>query len=142
MKAARENFVKSYTAGSPAGVEVLSLSFNAARKAPRHVHQEYVFSLALEGATRFDCGHCGTDHIVKPGDLLLTEAHEVYAAETIGKPPWRSVSLSITKEKLLSVLKSNGDGSAVNLPHYAQGAVSNPELRQTFTALFDSLTTE
>lgn len=121
------------------GVRTLAANFISEHNAPRHVHEEYVFGLAVEGATEIDCGHCGEKHVLQPNDLLLTEAHEVYSSRSLGKPPWRNFSLSISKEKLSLLLDSAADGKRINLPHFTKGAVKNDELRRLFLKLHDSL---
>lgn len=121
------------------GVRTLSMNFISRHNAPRHVHHEYVFGLGIEGAMEIDCGHCGQKHIVQPNDLLLTEAHELYSTRSLGKPPWRNFSLSISKEKLTFLLDSAYDGKRINLPHFTEGAVKNDVLRQLFIKLHESL---
>ena len=124
------------------GVRSQTRNFSDSWTSPRHVHHEYVFSLMIEGSTAVDCGHCGETHLVQPGDLLLTEAHEVYAGRALGKPPWRNFSLSVSNEKLVSLLDPASDGKRGALPHFAQGAINNDRLRRLFLKLLDSLTKE
>jgi len=40
-------------------VRTHAANFVSERDAPRRVHQEYVFGLAIAGAMEIDCGHCG-----------------------------------------------------------------------------------
>lgn len=134
-----ENWVKIQTASDLKGVRALTRNFVSEYAMPRHVHQEYVFSLAIKGATEFDCGHCGAAHVLQPNDLLLTEAHEVYASRTLGKPPWQYRSLSISKEKLASLLDFAADGKQFALPHFTHGTIKNAELRQSFLKAHESL---
>lgn len=134
-----QNWIKTLSVPRLEGVRTQTANFHSERDTPRHVHHEYVFSLAIEGATAFDCGHCGETHILQPNDLLLTEAHEVYASRTIGKPPWRNFSLGISKEKLSSLLDFAADGKRIQLPHFTRGAVKNDELRRLFLKLHNSL---
>ena len=121
------------------GVRTQTMNFISERETPRHVHHEYIFSLAMEGATEIDCVHCGETHILQPKDLLLTEAHEVYASRALGKPPWRNFSLSVSKEKLGLLLDSAYDGKQIRLPHFTKGAVKNNRLRRLFLKLHESL---
>lgn len=132
------DWIKTNSVSHLEGVRTLSTNFISEHNAPRHVHHEYVFGLAIEGATEIDCGHCGEKHIFQPNDLLLTEAHEVYSTRSLGKPPWRNFSLSISKEKLAFLLNSAYDGKRVNLPHFTKGAVKNNELRRLFLRLHES----
>ena len=133
------NWIKSQTIPHFAGVQVIASNFVAERSVPRHVHHGYNFSLAINGASKIDCGHCGETHVFKSGDLFLTEAHEVYAARTIGKPPWFGYTISISKELLAFLLNFASGGKQIALPHYAAGAVKNDELRRLFLELHDSL---
>lgn len=123
------------------GVRVLTTRFVVQREMPRHLHQEYVFGLAIKGAAEIDCGHCREKHIFQSGDLMFTQAHEVYASRTLGKPPWQNYSFSIEQKKLASLLEFAADGKQIELPHYIQGAVQNEQLRRLFLKLRDSLTT-
>lgn len=134
-----QDWIKTLAVPRLEGVRTQIANLYRIRETPRHVHHEYVFSLAIEGATAFDCGHCGETHVLEPNDLLLTEAHEVYASRTIGKPPWRNFSLGISKEKLSSLLDSAADGERIRLPHFTRGAVKNDELRRLFLKLHNSL---
>lgn len=134
-----QNWVKVLSVPHLEGVRTQTANFISGRESPRHVHHEYVFSLAIAGATAFDCGHCGATHILRPQDLLLTEAHEVYASRALGKPPWRNFSLSISKEKLGVLLNSAADGKQISLPHFTHGVVKNDELRRLFLKLHSSL---
>lgn len=109
---------------------------------PRHVHHDYVFSLAVKGATEIDCGHCGSTHIHNEGDLLLTEAHEVYAGRALGKPPWHTYTISISKDKLASLLDIAADGKQITLPHYSTGSVRNDTLRRLFLKLHESFASQ
>lgn len=137
-----ENWVKMRLASHLDGVKTRAANLTADHVAPRHVHQQYVFSLAVKGAWAMDCGHCRATHVFKGGDLLLTEAHEVYAGRTVGKPPWLNYSINISKEKLVSLLDFAADGKPIRLPHYAAGAVQNASLRRLFLALHDSVSDE
>ena len=134
-----EDWVKTQSIPQLNGVRIQTANYISQREMPRHVHQEYVFSLAIEGATEIDCGHCGEKHIFQRGDLLLTEAHEVYASRALGKPPWHHYSISISKEKLASLLDSAADGNQITLPHFTEGSVRNDDLRRLFLKLHDSL---
>lgn len=134
-----ENWVKIREAEHLSGVQILTANFATPRDSPRHVHHSYNFSLAVKGASEIDCGNCGETHVFKSGDLMLTEAHEVYAARALGKPPWLTRTISISKEKLVSLLDFAADGKQIALPHYTQGAVQNVELRRLFLKLHDSL---
>lgn len=134
-----KNWIKMLSVPHLEGVRTQIANLYSERETPRHVHHEYVFSLVIEGATAFDCGHCGETHVLQPNDLLLTEAHEVYASRTFGKPPWRNFSLAISKEKLSSLLDSAADGKRIQLPHFTRGAVKNDELRRLFLKLHNSL---
>lgn len=136
-----EGWVKIQEAEHLNGVRVLTTNFVEGREMPRHVHQEYVFGLAIKGATEIDCGQCGEKHILQSGDLMFTEAHEVYASRALGKPPWQNYSIGISKKKLGSLLEFAADGKQTELPHYIQGAVKSNELRRLFLKLRDSLTT-
>lgn len=121
------------------GVRTQTRNFVSALEAPRHVHHEYVFSLAIEGAIEIDCGHCNETHILQPNDLLLTEAHEVYSSRALGLPPWRNRSLSISKGRLSLLLDSAADGKQIQLPHFTRGAVRDDILRRSFLELHKSL---
>lgn len=136
---ASQDWIKMMSVPRLAGVTTLVANLRSERETPRHVHHEYVFSLAIEGATAFDCGHCGETHILQANDLLLTEAHEVYASRTVGKPPWRNFSLGISKEKLTSLRDSAADGKQIQLPHFTRGAIKNDGLRRLFLKLHNSL---
>ncbi len=137
-----KNWVKTQSVPHLDGVKTLAANFITERDAPRHVHQEYVFGLAIAGAMEIDCVHCGAAHVLQPNDLMLTEAHEVYSSRALGLPPWRFVSISVSKEKLKFFLDSAADGRQITLPHYARGAVKNNELRRLFLKLHDSLNDE
>ena len=86
-----------------------------------------------------DCGHCNETHVLRPNDLLLTEANEVYSSRALDNPPWRYFSLSISKEKLGLLLDSVADGKQIALPHFTRGAVRNDQLRRLFLKLHNSL---
>lgn len=133
-----QNWVKTQAVAEVEGVRIHSSNFISERNAPRHVHQEYVFGLAITGTMEIDCGHCGATHIVQPNDLMLTEAHEVYSSRALGLPPWRYVSISVSKEKLGLLLDTEG-GKEIKLPHFTQGAVKNDKFRSLFLKLHDSL---
>lgn len=134
-----KNWIKTQSAADLPGVRALTRNFVSEYAMPRHVHQEYVFSLAIKGATEFDCGHCGATHILQPNHLLLTEAHEVYASWTLGKPPWQFRSLSISKEKFGLLTKSVSDGKIITAPHFTHATIRNDEIRRLFLALHESL---
>jgi len=133
-----QNWIKILSVPHLEGVRTLTRNFISEGETPRHVHHEYVFSLAVEGATEFDCGHCGETHVLQPNDLLLTEAHEVYASRALGKPPWRYVSLSVSKEKL-NLLLDSAAGKQIGQLHFTRGAVKNDQLRRLFLKLHNSL---
>lgn len=135
---ADEDWVEARSNLRVEGVKARRANFVSKHRSPRHVHHEYVFSLAIAGATEIDCGHCNETHVLRPKDLLLTEAHEVYASRALGLPPWRSVAFSISKEKLGSLLDFDLDGKQTRLPHFTRGAVSDAKLRRRFIALYDS----
>jgi AraC-like DNA-binding protein/mannose-6-phosphate isomerase-like protein (cupin superfamily) len=136
-----KNWVKTQSFPHLEGVRTHAANFVAERNVPRHVHQEYVFGLAIEGAMEIDCGHCGETHIIEPNDLMLTEAHEVYSSRALGLPPWQFFSISVSKEKLGLLLDSDGGGE-ITLPHFTRGAVKNNKLRGMFLKLHDSLNKE
>lgn len=133
------NWVKTRAVPHLEGVRTLVMNFISEHNTPPHVHHEYVFGVMARGATEIDCGHCGEKHIFQTGDLLLTEAHEVYSSRALGKPPWQNFSLSISKEKLGLLLDFAHDGKRINLPHFTKGAVKNDELRRLFLNLHESL---
>jgi len=108
-----EDWVKIQRAEHLSGVQVLTTNFVTGRETPRHIHQDYAFGLAIKGASEIDCGHCGETHILKSGDLMLTEAHEVYSGRALGKPPWLSYIIRISKEKLASLLDFAADGKQI-----------------------------
>lgn len=137
-----ENWVKTWSVPHLEGVRTHASNFISQRNAPRHVHQEYVFGELTAGLIEIDCGHCGEKHIIQPGDLLLTEADEVYASSALGKPPWRYFSISVSKEKLGSILDSINPERKIALPHFTQGTVRNEEFRQRFLKLHNSLIDE
>jgi hypothetical protein len=124
-----ENWVKTQSVPHLDGVRTHASNFISERDAPRHIHQEYVFGLAIAGAMEIDCGHCGDTHILQPNDLLLTEANEVYSSRALGKPSWQYFSISISKEKLGLILDS-ADSKQITLPHYTRGAIKNDKFRQ------------
>lgn len=134
-----QNWVRVRPVAHIEGVTAQARHLVSGGDTPRHVHHEYVFSLALEGATEIDCGHCGATHVLGPDDLLLTEAHEVYASRGLGKPPWRNLSLSVSEERLRALLDSAGDGKRLGLPHYTRGAVADDRLSRLFLKLHDAL---
>lgn len=136
-----ENWVKTQSVPHLDGVRTHASNFISERDAPRHIHHEYVFGLAIAGAMEIDCGHCSDTHILQPNDLLLTEANEVYSSRALGKPPWQYFSISISKEKLGLVLDS-ADSKHITLPHYTRGAVKNDKFRRLFLELHDSLSDE
>lgn len=78
------NWVKTQSVPHLEGVRTHASNFVSERNAPRHVHQEYVFGLAIAGAMEIDCGHCAETHILQPKDLLLTKADEVYSSRALG----------------------------------------------------------
>jgi AraC-like DNA-binding protein len=121
------------------GVRRHAANFTDARRTPRHVHHEYVFSLVVEGPWEIECGHCKATHIIEKGDLLLTEAHEVYAGRALGEPPWRRLSINISRSKILSLFDYAADENQISLPHFTPAAVSDPSLRRLFLALYESL---
>lgn len=131
--------MKAQRAKNLQGVQILTANFITERETPRHIHQEYAFSLAVKGTSEIDCGHCGETHVFKSGDLLLTEAHEVYAARAFGKPPWHTRTIRIEQKKLHSLLNFAADGKQIALPHYTAGAVQNDRLRRLFLKLHDAL---
>jgi AraC-like DNA-binding protein/quercetin dioxygenase-like cupin family protein len=133
------DWVKTRAVDNLEGVKIHASHFIRERTAPRHVHHDYAFGLAIEGAIEIDCGHCGETHILQPDSLLLTEANEVYAGRALGKPPWRYLSILISKEKLTDVFNSLADGKEIKLPHFTQAAVKNNEFRQLFLAFYESL---
>lgn len=135
----RKNGVKIATPDHVDGVLTRETNLFRDHTAPRHVHHTYVFSLAIQGSWSMDCGHCGEKQILHSGDVLLTEPHEVYGGRTIGRAPWFNLSVSISKEKLASLLDLALDGKKFSLPHYRAGAVRNPLLSRLFLALYDSL---
>lgn len=137
-----ENWVLTQSVPHLEGVRTHASNFISERNAPRHVHHDYVFGGLIAGAMEIDCGHCGEKHILEPGGILLTEADEVYAGRALGKPPWRFFSISISKEKLGSVLDSINPERQIKLPHFTQGAIRNDQIRQRFLKLHNSLTGE
>lgn len=120
-------------------IEIQTMNFTRERRSPRHVHHEYVFSLILKGASEFDCRHCGQIHLLRAGDLVITEAEGIYASQCLGNPPWMMLSLKIPSKKLLSFLQTGNDDSRLRLPHFIQGAVRNAELGTHFQQLYKSL---
>jgi hypothetical protein len=136
-----QDWIKILSVPHLEGVRTLARNFISEIETPCHVHHEYVFSLAVEGGTEVDCGHCGETHVLQPNDLLLTEAHEVYASRALGKPPWRYFSLRVSTEKLNLLLDSAG-GKQIGLLHFTQGAVKNDQLRRSFLRLHNSLNEE
>ncbi len=136
-----ENWVQTKTLPRLEGVKTFAAHFVAERAAPRHLHHEYVFGLVSAGAMRVDCGHCSETHVLAPGDLLLTEPDQVYRSRALGKPPWRYFSVSVSKEKLASLL-DDGTGKPFAPPHFAGGAIKNKLLRQRFLKLQNSLNDE
>ena len=136
-----ENFVQTKTLPFLQGVKTHAAHFVTRRAAPRHLHREYVFGLAAAGAMAVDCGHCSETHIVAPGDLLLTEPDHVYSSRALGFAPWRYFSISVSKEKLRSLLE-NGSDKPFALPHFTGGAIKNKPLREQFLKLQDSLAAE
>lgn len=137
-----ENWVKTQSVPHLEGVRTHASHFISERNAPRHVHQDYVFGGLTAGAMEIDCGHCGEKHILQPGDILLTEADEVYAGRALGKPPWKYASIIISKEKLGSLLDSIDRERQIELLHFTRGAVKNDKLRRLFLKLHDSLNDE
>ncbi len=136
------DWVRIKSAEHLSGVHVQTTNFTTRRETPRHIHQEYAFGLAVKGAVEIDCGRCGTTHILKSGDLMLTEAHEVYAGRALGEPPWLNYIIRISKEKLVSQLDFATDGRGIAPPHYIEGAVRNNHLRRLFLNLHNALATE
>lgn len=136
------DWIKALAVSQLEGVRTQTVNLLGMREVPRHVHHAYVFSLAIEGATEYDCGHCGATHILQPKDVLLTEAREVYASRTLGPPPWRNLSLSVSREKIASLLDSAGDGKQIRLPHFTRGAITDAPLRGLFLKLHEALNDE
>jgi AraC-like DNA-binding protein len=136
-----QDWIKILSVPHLEGVRTLARNFISEIEMPRHVHHEYVFSLAVKGATEVDCGHCGETHVLQPNDLLLTEAQEVYASRALGKPPWRYFSLRVSTEKL-NLLLDSADGKQIGLLHFTHGAVKNDQLRRLFLRLHNSLNEE
>jgi AraC-like DNA-binding protein len=137
-----ENWVKTQSIPHLEGVKTYAAHFISQRDAPRHVHHEYVFGGLITGAMEINCGHCGEKHILRPSDILLTEAHEVYSSRALGKPPWRYFSISVSKEKIGSLLNSINPERSLTLPHFTRGALENGEVRQRFFNLHNSLSEE
>lgn len=137
-----QDWVKTRAVAQLEGVKIHASHFSRQRIAPRHVHHDYAFGLAIEGAVEIDCGHCGETHLLQPNSLLLTEAYEVYAGRALGKPPWRYLSILISKEKLTSVFDSLADGKEIKLPHFTRAAVENDDFRRLFLAFYESLNGE
>lgn len=136
-----ENWVKTWSVPRLEGVSTHAANFISERDSPRHIHLQYVFGLAVAGAMELDCGHCNETHILEPEDLMLTEAHEVYSGRALGLPPWRFLSISVSKERLGLILDS-ADSKEITLPHFKRGAVRNNKLRRLFLKLHDSLNDE
>jgi hypothetical protein len=53
------DWIKTRSVPHLEGVRTLAANFINEDNAPRHVHEEYVFCLAVSGATEIDCGYCG-----------------------------------------------------------------------------------
>lgn len=134
-----QSWVKTESVPHLKGVRTYAANFASEPRSPRHVHQDYVFGLVISGAMEIDCGRCNETHVLQPNDLLLTEAGEVYSNRALGKPPWRYSSISVSRERLTSLLDLLTFGKQINLPNFTRAAIKNNELRRLFLALHDSL---